>query len=377
MEYGLGEGLTKLPEVNVNGAQGVSIYVGSETLTAIQNQVDEYKDKSLTAIRNDVEEKIKDGSPNAEIKLPEVPDYVVTSEEELIDVINKAGEGSTVQINGEIDLTKQLVINKALKVVGGSIDATGVNDHVVGSVGGGAIVISGANVDFTDVDIQTGNSARYVIQYYNASGTLDRVNLTGGEYWTMLVNGGDVIVTDSSVGSIDFAAGTTGTPKLTVTGNSTVVKVNIDDPDSLGLKNDASLSKSLKKYISSEIELTTSVKFDDGKVEVPVEPEVPDERDDRENNGGDYFGNAKWAEVKREIAAAEEGDVIEMSATGLPWFPSSAARALKGKDITLEVRKNGVTYSINGLEIGSVDKIWYEFDQIETELLTVEVSEDK
>ena len=377
VEYGLGEGLTKLPEVNVNGAQGVSIYVGSETLTAIQNQVDEYKDKSLTAIRNDVEEKIKDGSPNAEIKLPEVPDYVVTSEEELIDVINKAGEGSTVQINGKIDLTKQLVINKDLKVVGGSIDATGVNDHAAGSVGGGAIVISGANVDFTDVDIQTGNSARYVIQYYNASGTLDRVNLTGGEYWTMLVNGGDVIVTDSSVGSIDFAAGTTGTPKLTVTGNSTVVKVNIDDPDSLGLKNDASLSKSLKKYISSEIELTTSVKFDDGKVEVPVEPEVPDERDDRENNGGDYFGNAKWAEVKREIAAAEEGDVIEMSATGLPWFPSSVARALKGKDITLEVRKNGVTYSINGLEIGSVDKIWYEFDQIETELLTVEVSEDK
>ena len=61
-----------------------------------------------------------------------------------------------------------------------------------------------------------------------------------------------------------------------------------------------------------------------------------------------------------------------MSATGLPWFPSSAARALKGKDVTLEVRKNGVTYSINGLKIGSIDKIWYEFDQIETELLTVE-----
>ena len=154
VEYGLGEGLTKLPEVNVDGAQGVSIYVGSETLTAIQNRVDEYKDKSLTAIKNDVEEKIKDGSPNAEIKLPEVPDYVVTSEEELIDAINKAGEGSTVQINGEIALTKQLVINKDLKVVGGSIVATGVNDHAAGSVGGGAIVISGANVDFTDVDIQ-------------------------------------------------------------------------------------------------------------------------------------------------------------------------------------------------------------------------------
>ena len=105
---------------------------------------------------------------------------------------------------------------------------------------------------------------------------------------------------------------------------------------------------------------------------VPVDGEVVVNRAPREDNGGDYFGNEKWAKVKREIAAAEEGDTIEMSATGLPWFPSSVARALKGKDVTLEVRKNGVTYSINGLKIGSIDKIWYEFDQIETELLTVE-----
>ena len=105
---------------------------------------------------------------------------------------------------------------------------------------------------------------------------------------------------------------------------------------------------------------------------VPVDGEVVVNRAPREDNGGDYFGNEKWAKVKREIAAAEEDDTIEMSATGLPWFPSSVARALKGKDVTLEVRKNGVTYSINGLKIGSIDKIWYEFDQIETELLTAE-----
>ena len=101
-------------------------------------------------------------------------------------------------------------------------------------------------------------------------------------------------------------------------------------------------------------------------------PELPPEEEKRDTTGGDYFGNAKWAEVKRAIAAAEEGDTIKVSATGLPWFPSSVARALKGRDITLEVRKNGVTYSINGLEIGAIEKIWYEFDQIDTELLTVE-----
>lgn len=105
---------------------------------------------------------------------------------------------------------------------------------------------------------------------------------------------------------------------------------------------------------------------EDGTIVVTREPA------ERDTTGGDYFGNAKWAEVKRAIAAAEEGDTIEMSATGLPWFPSSVARALKGRDITLEVRKNGVTYSINGLEIGAIEKIWYEFDQIDTELLTVE-----
>ena len=84
----------------------------------------------------------------------------------------------------------------------------------------------------------------------------------------------------------------------------------------------------------------------------------------------------KWDEVKKEIAKliedAESGETIEMSATGLPWFPSSVARALKGYDITLEVRKNGVTYSVNGLRIGAIDKIWYEFDKLEEELLTAE-----
>ena len=51
------------------------------------------------------------------------------------------------------------------------------------------------------------------------------------------------------------------------------------------------------------------------------------------------------AELKAQIAKAEDGDTLEMSATGLPWFPSSVARALKGKDVTLEIRKNGVTYT--------------------------------
>ena len=109
----------------------------------------------------------------------------------------------------------------------------------------------------------------------------------------------------------------------------------------------------------------------DTGVQVPVNPDAP-EREESDRSTGDYFGNAKWAEVKRAIAAAEEGDTIEVSAVGLPWFPSSVARALKGKDVTLEIRKNGVTYSVNGLKVGAIEKIWYEFDQIGEELLTAE-----
>ena len=94
------------------------------------------------------------------------------------------------------------------------------------------------------------------------------------------------------------------------------------------------------------------------------------------DDNSDYFGNETWDEVKNQIAEAEEGDTIKVSATGLPYFPSSVARALKGLDITLEIRKNGVTYEVNGLEIGDIDKIWYEFDELETELLTADADAD-
>ena len=95
----------------------------------------------------------------------------------------------------------------------------------------------------------------------------------------------------------------------------------------------------------------------------PTTPTNPTPSTSREYS--DYFGNEKWDELKDEIAQliedGKEGETIEFNATGLPYFPASVARALKGEDITLKVRKNGVTYTINGLEIGTVHKIWYDF----------------
>ena len=111
--------------------------------------------------------------------------------------------------------------------------------------------------------------------------------------------------------------------------------------------------------------------------EKPVTPPTPGNPSNHsDNDDSDYFGNETWDEVKDQIAEAEEGDTIKVSATGLPYFPSSVARALKGLDITLEVRKNGITYEVNGLEIGEIDKIWYEFDELETELLTADADSE-
>ena len=115
----------------------------------------------------------------------------------------------------------------------------------------------------------------------------------------------------------------------------------------------------------------------------PVTPPTPnpDPTPSTSREYSDYYGNEKWDELKDEIAKliedGKEGETIEFNATGLPYFPASVARALKGEDITLKVRKNGVTYTINGLEIGTVHKIWYDFEDIESELLTADGAEDE
>ena len=116
--------------------------------------------------------------------------------------------------------------------------------------------------------------------------------------------------------------------------------------------------------------------IEEGAAITIISESKPNQGSSDNDDGGDYFGNETWDEVKDQIAEAEEGDTIKVSATGLPYFPSSVARALKGLDITLEIRKNGITYEVNGLEIGDIDKIWYEFDELETELLTADADSE-
>lgn len=63
-------------------------------------------------------------------------------------------------------------------------------------------------------------------------------------------------------------------------------------------------------------------------------PEPPDSEGSGDREYGDYYGNEKWDEVKKEIAKLIEdeefGETIEMSATGLPYFPASVAQCPQG-----------------------------------------------
>ena len=213
---------------------------------------------------------------------------------------------------------------------------------------------------------------------------LEEADLTldlGGQVLTLGDSAGDVQIEVSGEGvsigggTIEQEAGQTASVFKITSGS-----LDIRAGTSFQMASSASSSalfdiQSGSARISSEVQLNnvpvsqqSPDKIGGAEIYTPTVP-VP-EPDADTGSAGDYYGNEVWSEVKREIADANEGDTIEVSGTGLPYFASSVARTLKGHDITLEIRKNGVTYKVNGLEIGSIDKIWYEFEDLETELLT-------
>ena len=267
--------------------------------------------------------------------------------------------------------------NKA-EIKGGEFSSSGKNDNPVilngsytGTVAEGTLTIEGGT-------FRSDNSEVKVIGKMSGSKGSETAQITGGVFYNpVAAEGYEKVKIDDKEAQVEvkeadataYRIGRDATSFEVQEGDIVRVK-KLPAGKSMELYGDADSVEVYNETGSTIVVNDTQIEKG-AAVQVPVIPDAP-EREERDTTGGDYFGNAKWDEVKRAIAAAEEGDTIEMSATGLPWFPSSAARALKGKDVTLEVRKNGVTYSINGLKIGSIDKIWYEFDQIETELLTAE-----
>ena len=330
------------------------------------------------------------GTVGAPVATDSAAEAVVTDFNGLKSAI-EAGK-KTIHVN----VTSSLSITESLDCKGAEL----ILDNTTAN--GSFLLISGGCI-LSNAVVNTNGKAKHGVQFYCVDNSgLSGVTVKGGSYTSVIVNGAtNVSLEDCKLypengayTNIEYAVGggldADDTPSVTVS-NVTFGASNLPEvyADARTLER-MGVGTATAEEIAAAIQVTGAktfafdgngqliVRSENGAVEYsgPADGYNPDEGDNDEEksdrSSGDYFGNAKWDEVKREIAAAEEGDTIEMSATGLPWFPSSVARALKGKDVTLEVRKNGVTYSINGLKIGSIDKIWYEFDQIETELLTAE-----
>lgn len=302
-------------------------------------------------------------------------------------------KGATVTIGGTAEIESssyavQVQENTVLNVEGGKLSTSG--SYAVSGGETSSINISGGTIsgkygvhaeDTAAVNISGGTfdisvGTINVPSYGNPNPS---IQITGGNF-----NGEDV--------SEYLPAEGIAVPEVEITASGNVLTANAVHPlteaeltyqwykNGVKLEGETSETLTADEYTTYSVEVTAdyngiksmTVTAEYEHKETPPEPPKPDES--KEQEYGDYFRNEKWDEVKKEIAKliedAESGETIEMSATGLPYFPASVARALKGYDITLEVRKNGVTYKVNGLEIGSIDKIWYEFEELETELLT-------
>ena len=358
---------------------------------------------------------------------------IVNSEEALNAALKEGGNivlAGPISVSEGLTVAKNTVLNlgeNTLTYTGTGSPAVTVNDGVQLTVTGtGSITESQANESSYTIlnngtlllagGVSVENTDKTTTSVIGNFGTMtvENANVTGGRYpvacgagKSLTVNGGSFKSAENGLGALYANSGSTvvlnGGEFMTTTGNTCLFNVNgttrlgadvTMTADNSVAKKDLITSDSLQtggddavftgKVIVEEgatitydgsgldsNEIADIVKENGGSASV-VDPSE-EEENDRERSGGDYFGNAKWAEVKAQIAAAEEGDTIEMSGTGLPWFPSSVARALKGKDVTLEIRKNGVTYTLNGQKIGPITKIWYNFDEnLETTLQPVE-----
>ena len=282
----------------------------------------------------------------------------------VVTITDSIGGGKIVT-TGSAD--KYVIRNDGTLTLDGGVSVTSTSSTSSAVANYGTMTVEKANITGGRFAVAAGSASTTVVNGGEFSNSTDKGVVYGGAGATIALNGGSFSNTNSKT-AVEMESGT-----LTVKeGASITVSGDAEAGDVFKFNGTGSLTmdEGFKAGDFTASEIQGSMK-DDVKVDV-VDPSE-EEENDRERSGGDYFGNAKWAEVKAQIAAAEEGDTIEMSGTGLPWFPSSVARALKGKDVTLEIRKNGVTYTLNGQKIGPITKIWYNFDEnLETTLQPVE-----
>ena len=293
----------------------------------------------------------------------------------------KSGVTATITDSKEIGEIKNndsnyVLCNEGTMILSGGVQITAFSTDS-GAVGNfGNLTVENASVKGGRFSFSNGGDSILVVNdgHFETESTYGAVY--GNTDTNITLNGG-TFTAENSKTAVEMASGNLVVKEgavLTVSSDAEAGDVfKFTDAASSTVKMDSTVvvNKGTDGESISTDEIANAVKENGGSASV-VDPSE-EEENDRECSGGDYFGNQKWAELKAQIAKAEDGDTIEMSGTGLPWFPSSVARALKGKDVTLEIRKNGVTYTLNGQKIGPITKIWYNFDEnLETTLQPVE-----
>ena len=317
----------------------------------------------------------------------------VSDEAELLAALDQAVSGDTITLDHDVSLTKALFIGKAGITIDLNRNTITADTAFTGDSDAkqNLVTVTADDVTIKGGDLVGTEKTRNVLHAYQADGvvienlTLDHSALTDGA--PLVVNSAKVTVK----GSLDLVVGAKswyginvddknaqGSAVLTFDENADVSMTGNNNLAVIYVEEDTNTDPTVAVVGEEKVGLVAGA--NGSFVPEQTTPVTPpsDNNSNRSDNddGGDYFGNETWDEVKDQIAGAEEGDTIKVSATGLPYFPSSVARALKGKDITLEIRKNGITYEVNGLEIGDIDKIWYEFDELETELLTADADSE-
>ena len=318
----------------------------------------------------------------------------VSNEEELLAALGQATSGDTITLVHDVSLTKALFIGVPEIIIdlnGNTITAdtafTGDKDATKNLV-----TVTADDVTIKGGDLVGTEKTRNVLHAYQADGVVIE-NLTLNH--SASTEGAPLVVNSAKVtvkGSLDLVVGENswyginvddknagrGSAVLTFDKNADVSMTGNNSLAVIYVEEDTNTDPFVAVVGEEKVGLVAGA--NGSFVPEQTTPVTPpsDNNSNRSDNddNSDYFGNETWDEVKDQIAEAEEGDTIKVSATGLPYFPSSVARALKGLDITLEIRKNGVTYEVNGLEIGDIDKIWYEFDELETELLTADADSE-
>lgn len=157
---------------------------------------------------------------------------VAKDEESLNNAIQSVEEGGTVELQGNITVTKPIAIQKELIIDGNGYTVSGSTEWTSTSGNQSMFTAQSKAGKLTLKDIDLNNGPKYGVQSYDgASVILNNVSITNFRYGGVLVNGGYVEVIDLHLGyngtganngiEIDKGAYATNNPTLVMNGTLT------------------------------------------------------------------------------------------------------------------------------------------------------------